>query len=488
MLTKIKNKYNNLPVQVKASFWFLICSFLQKGISAITTPILTRLLTTSEYGQYSVFNSWLTILTVFVTLNLYSGVFTSGMVKFEERKAQFASAMQGLCITLVAGWTVVYWLARDYWNTLFSLTTVQMLCMLIIMWATAAYNFWAVEQRVDFKYKSLVILTLIVSAAKPLIGIVFIILATDKVTALILGFTLVLLIGHTGLFFVQMKRGKVFFSVSIWKYALSFNIPLIPHYLSMNVMGSADRIMISNMVGTEAAGIYNLAHSVALIMTMFNRALLQTLEPWLYKKIKGNQIRDIPRVAYFTFILIALVNIALIVFAPEIVAIFAPKAYYDAIWVIPSVTMSVYFMFAYTFFAVFEFYFKKTKFILIATVLGAIFNISLNYFLIPRFGYYVAGYNALLSYILYTVMHYSMMRYICSNYMNGVDPYSLRILLIITASFMFVGFASLLSYNNVFLRFVLICILLIAFVVKYKKVKEIIKKLINIREENKKSH
>ena len=46
---KFLQKYRNMSVQV-GSFWFLICSFLQKGISSITTPIFTRLLTTEEYG------------------------------------------------------------------------------------------------------------------------------------------------------------------------------------------------------------------------------------------------------------------------------------------------------------------------------------------------------------------------------------------------------------------------------------------------------
>ena len=89
-------------------------------------------------------------------------------------------------------------------------------------------------------------------------------------------------------------------------------------------------------------------------MILFNTALLQTIEPWLYKKIKSKSIKDIEKVAYPAFLLIAGVNILLLVFAPEVVSIFAPTAYHDAIWVVPPVAMSVYFMFAYTFFAVFE--------------------------------------------------------------------------------------------------------------------------------------
>ena len=80
----IKNKYNvlkkysELPIPLKASFWFLITGFLQKGISVITTPIFTRLLSTSEYGQLSIYNSWAGIITIFATLNLSAGVFMRG--------------------------------------------------------------------------------------------------------------------------------------------------------------------------------------------------------------------------------------------------------------------------------------------------------------------------------------------------------------------------------------------------------------------------
>ena len=41
------------------------------------------------------------------------------------------------------------------------------------------------------------------------------------------------------------KQGKKFFSKKYWKYALKFNIPLIPYYLSQVVFNTSDRIMIS---------------------------------------------------------------------------------------------------------------------------------------------------------------------------------------------------------------------------------------------------
>ncbi|WP_261805480.1 lipopolysaccharide biosynthesis protein [Lapidilactobacillus luobeiensis] len=474
-------KYNSLPTPIKASFWFLICAFLQRGISVITTPIFTRLLTTAEYGEYNVFNSWMGIVSVFVTVNLFSGVFTQGLVKFEDKKNQFASSLQGLCLTLCVVWTVIYLLFHNFWNQLFTLTTVQMLAMLCMIWATAVFNFWSVYERVDFKYKRLVIVSVAVSLSKPVLGVIFVLLAKDKVTARILGLALVELIAYTWMFISQIRRGKRFFDKKFWLYALAFNLPLIPHYLSMTVLNSSDRIMINSMVGPDAAGIYSLAYSVSQIMTIFNISLMQTIEPWLYKKIKSRRIGDMALIAYPTFGLIAAVNIILIALAPEIVSIFAPASYYDAIWVIPPVAMSVYFTFAYTFFAVFEFYYEKTKYIAAATTFGAILNIVLNYIFIPIFGYYAAGYTTLVCFIIFAIYHFYFMKKICKTEFDGASPYSTKILLIITGIFMLLGFSLLLTYRNVILRYGIILILCVALFVKRKELIKQVKRIISIK-------
>lgn len=475
------NKYTSLSVQVKASFWFLICGFLQKGVSIITTPIFTRLLSTAEYGQYSVFNSWLGIVSVFVTLQLYSGAFTQGMVKFENKKMKYASSIQGLCLTLVVCWTIIYLLFHEFWNNLFELTIVQMLAMLVLIWSTSVFNFWSVEQRVDLRYHTLVTITIVSTIAKPFVGIVFVILAEDKVTARILGLALVELVCYTWMFFSQMHRGKTYFDRSFWKHALLFNLPLLPHYLSMVVLNSSDRIMINNMVGSNEAGIYSLAYSISQIMTVLNTALLQTIEPWMYKKIKAKRMEDLSGVAYPAVIGVSAVNILLIAFAPEAIALFAPPAYYDAIWVIPPVAMSVYFMFAYSFFAVFEFYYEKTKYIAIATVSGAVLNIVLNYIFIKLFGYCAAGYTTLACFIIFAVYHFHFMRKICKKEMGEVFPYSTRILLIITGIFMVLGFALLFTYYNVFVRYVFIVLLFIVVIIKRKTTLKMAKKILDIR-------
>ena len=459
------DKYKKLPLQVRASIWFLISSFLQKSISALTTPIFTRLLTNAEYGQFNVFLSWQSILRVVVTLNLFYGVYTSGLVKFEEKRNEFISSLEGLTLLLTSCWGVFYFVLRDTLNKLVSLTTPQMLSMILTFWTTAVYSFWAAEQRVKYRYKSLVGVTVAVSIIKPIAGIIAIYFFYDKVTARIISLAVVEIVFFAWMFVYHIFRSNKLYSPFFWKYALRFNIPLIPHYLAQNILNNSDRIMIDRMVSKEAAGIYSLAYSVALIMNLFNTALTQTIGPWVYERIKHHEEKEIKKIALPSIILIAFVNLILITFAPEIIRIFAPPSYYEAIWTIPPVVMSVYFTYLYNVFSYFEFYYEKTSFIAIATIISALANIGLNYVFISLFGYIAAGYTTLICFILYAFCHFFVMKKISKENMAGEDVIPAKSLLYISFGFMAIGFiycamypVSIIRYGSLLISLVIIFI------------------------------
>lgn len=482
-MKKLWVKYNNMPVQIRASIWFLVCTFFQKATMVLTTPIFTRLLSVTEYGEYSVYSSWLGIVTVFISLNLSLGVFVRGLIKFSAEKEQFTSSLQSLTLLMVLIWTVIYLPCSRYINAFTGLTTTKTLLMFLTIWLTAVFGFWAAEQRVDYKYRKLVIMSILVAILGQGVGIVFAIIFPDKVTGRIAGTAVVDFIFYIGLFFAHINKGKVFFDWKYWKYALLFNLPLVPHYLSQTILNSSDRIMINNLIGEAEAGIYGLGYSIAQVMTLFSTALAQTIEPWLYRKIKERKIENISVVAYPSFVFIATVNIILIAFSPEIVKLFAPEEYYQAIWIIPPITMSVFFTYSYLFFAVFEYYFEKTKLVAIASCSGAILNIILNYLFIPIFGYYAAGYTTLFCFIIYAIFHYVFMRKICKSKLENRQPFSLKVYLLIVSGFLGIGFVFLLTYNNDIVRYVLIGILVILIVLKRKKIIEIIKLFLDIRKE-----
>ena len=95
-LKKLKTKYFSLSVAVRAAVWFTFCNLLQKGITMISMPIFTRLLTTEQYGEFTVYQSWYSIINIIVTFNLSGNLILNGMSKYENRRNEFISSIQTL--------------------------------------------------------------------------------------------------------------------------------------------------------------------------------------------------------------------------------------------------------------------------------------------------------------------------------------------------------------------------------------------------------
>ncbi|MCD8311572.1 MAG: oligosaccharide flippase family protein, partial [Firmicutes bacterium] len=374
---RIASTYRNMPLPAKAGLWFTICGFIQKGISFITTPIFTRLLTTSQYGITSVYYSWYSLLSILCTLNLFYGGFNNGMIDYEERRDQYVSAIQGLITAITATWVLIYLLGRTFWNDILDMSTPLVIIMLLEILAHSALSLWSARERYEFRYRNLVIITIANAFFSSFIAALAVWFCDSEygaeariVTHALVG---VLICGN--IYIYNIRKGKKFFDKKIWKGAFLFNLPLLPHYLSTMVLNQADRIMINRMVGSSEAGIYSVAYSVSMVLNIAVSALNNSFTPWLYGKLKKKDYSDVASVTNLMFIGLALILAMLMAFAPECILIFAGDKYTDAVQIIPAVASSLYFIFMYQIFANVEFYWRKKNFIAYASVFGAVLNI-----------------------------------------------------------------------------------------------------------------
>lgn len=406
-IKSIGHRFQGAAPAVKASMAYMVCSFMQKGISVLTTPIFTRLLTTEQYGYYNVYNSWLAVVKIFSTLMLAGTVYMQAVVKFQEDKEKMTGAVAGLGTLTTLIVTALYFLFREELNSLMQVDTLIMTCILITAWEEMMLDLWAVQQRVEHRFKALVLLTLATSLIKPVLGIICV-LSTDvwKAQMRIVSSVSVDVLAYTWFFFHYIRKGKTLFDKKYWKYFLAFSIPLVPHFLTRILLNQSDKVMIQMMVGYGAAGIYGLAHNLAWMLTLVTQAVLNTLSPWLFQRIREKQLGQIERIGLLTSLAVALAGLALTVVAPEVVRIFAPAEYAEAIWIIPPLVASVYFTYLYSLFADFEYYFEAKKYILGASMLGGVLNIGLNYVFIRLFGYLAAGYTTLACFLFLAAAHY----------------------------------------------------------------------------------
>lgn len=479
MLWYIKRHYQNLQSPVKASMWFLICGFGQKGVSLLTTPVFTRIMTNAEYGRYSVYSSWLSIVEIIVSLNLAAGVYTRGLIKNEDDQDRFSSSLLGLSTTCVLIWSVIYIIFQRIINDLLGITTFLAAAMLLETWAHSAYQFWSNKERVNFRYKKLVVLTLLYVILRPVLGIIFVLLADQKhqAEARVCAITLVNVCLFSMLYIAIVKNGKQYYNKKYWLYALKFNLPLLPHYLSQTVLSQSDRIMISHIQGSTEAAYYSVAYTLAMVLQILNTSISATMNPWIYKAIKNREYKKIGEVSYSVLVIVALANLAIVVIAPELMGILAPSDYKKALWVVPPVTASVYFMFLYNLFATFEYYFEKTYYVTVATVIGAGLNIVLNSIFIPRFGFVAAGYTTLVCYILYAFAHYRFMRRVNRIYMDNCVVYDDKVIILLGGVLLAACFFVIHVYKRPELRYIIFALLMLIMIVNRGRVFDLINKI-----------
>ena len=466
---KFVSKWDSVPQAAKISIAFTICSILQRCLSFITLPLFTRLLTPTQYGQFTIYSSWTGILSLLLTLNLAYGSFSTAMVKYEDRRDEYISSIQGICLVLTALFLMIYLPLRKYFNALFELPTFLVLVMVLEVLASTSIELWSGKKRFEFKYKSVVAQVLLVSLLSPIFAYLLVCGTQEKGYARILGYASVNILVGGFIFVVNLMKGKKLYCGEFWKYAFAFNIPLLAFFLSQSIFNQSDRIMISHISGTDKAAMYGVAYNLAMMLTFVLNAINASYVPWFYGKIKEQKQKDNQIISLLLAGMMALLLLAVIWYAPEIILIMAGSQYQEAIWVVAPVSMSVLLMFYSQLFINVAFFYEEKKALVGASIGAALVNIVLNALLIPVYGFVAAGYTTLLSYLIFAFANCLAMRKILRQRNIEDTAYNYRMLLLILVGFMAAGFLGVALYAHLISRIAITLIVLAIILVNSKK-------------------
>ena len=475
LLRNLYHEYTQLNVVKKSMIWFMLCSFIQKCISVISTPIFTRLLTETEFGQYSLYMSWYQIISIFAVLKLDCGVFNKGMSRYSD-KDDFTATIQTLvtCTTTIT--LIIYLIFRKYINAFTELSTLVTVGIFIQIYFQAAMSFWIIRERYDYKYKTVVKSTIVLALLNLFLGVIFVLLARDKGTARIVSCILAYVIVGCFMYILNYTRANKKYDSEKAGFALKFNLPLIPHYLSTYILEQSDRIMIQKIIGTAAVGLYNVAYNAGMVMKLISESINSALIPWQYRKLESRDYNEIDNVLSQMMYIITACLVLFMFLAPECMSLLASRNYYEAVYVIPPVSASILFLFVYGMYGNAEFFFDKNKFVMIISATGAILNITLNYVFIKKNGYIAAGYTTFVCYMLFAYGHLVFINKV-SMKKTEYRIFSFKPLficsLILTVSCILLS----ILYAHIIIRYLIFSVLLIMSIEKKDTVIKIIKKI-----------
>lgn len=370
----------------KSALWQLAGKFSLQGIAFFTTPIFTRLLAPEDYGYAALYMSWLSIFTLIVGLQT-SGSIANARIKYGEpmMNGYISSVMTISVIAFVAILIPVVAL-RNWLSKLVALR--QDLLILAVVQSFFVYVVAFYTAKLD-QFKRVEKSTLL-SVAQSVITIAISLFAvlnarSDKAVAKIYAQAVPsFLFGFFLLFFIYTK-GKKIWDSSYNKFCIGLTLPLLLHALGGLIFCQSDRIMIAKMQTQEMLGFYSVSYALCCVLITIAGALNVAWVPFYFDFKKQNKIDEILRHSKRYVWLYTVLSSGFILLSYDVFKLMAPQKYWGGMRLLPIFVFAFFFDFLYLFPVNFEFYHCQTKMIPIATLLSSIFNILINFLLIPKF-------------------------------------------------------------------------------------------------------
>lgn len=396
-------KQNNSSVAIKSGIWFTICNIITKSIGFLTTPLFTRILTKTEFGDYINFTTWMSIFLYITSLNLEASIIRA---RFDHKDDMDSYVSSMTCLSIVS--TIVFFIITMLFirpiENLVSLNQTQICALFLYLFFYPAIQLYQTKERFEYKYKSTVFITLLVVLGTSALSVVLTLLMEDKLQGRIIGTVLPVCVIGLVIQLIMLYKSKSI-KIKYWKYALPFTLPFIPHLLSMYLLGSMDKVMIRQICGSEDLAVYGLAYTVGTIVSLLVNSMNGAFSPWLGEQLNAknySRIRkvSVPYVAFFSFFAIMAVLIS-----PEVLLVLGGDGYSEARYVIPLVFAGCLMQFVYCMFVNVEQYHKRTIGMAIASIAAALFNYVTNYVFIRKYGYIAAAYTTFFSYFILMLLH-----------------------------------------------------------------------------------
>lgn len=400
------------PSPRTASLWFAGALYFNSALLLLATPVFTRLLTPAEYGTVVLYTSLSTILGIFATLSLSSGVYNIAQIEMESELAEYTSSMLALSTLATLLTLGAFLLAGQFYPYLRGLPPHLLALMFATFVFNAAFLFWQSQQRFNYRYKAVVAVGVVGS----LIGVGMAIyftraLANYRIESRIFFAALPNLLVGIWLYVSLIRRGAVMYSARYWKFALAMGMPLLPHYLAQSFVLQFDRFAIESTLGKASVGVYGLAVSLASALVLLTTAINTTWTPWMLRKLRDGLAQDIVARATDLMVLTAAIAATLSLLSPEIVHLLAPPSYGLAAAVIPLLLVAGHVQFIQSIMLNLEFRHKRVYFITTTSILAAVINVGLNLALVPRLGVQAAALALLGTQIAQCLLYYLMTRW-----------------------------------------------------------------------------
>lgn len=384
----------------------MLTSAVAKSVGILTTPIFTRILSGEDFGKYTLYMSWLGLLTVICSGMISQTVMYRGFEKFKDKKDGFLFS----AFLLGIGFTAIICSLLFAFSPILGLSTELVILLSIQVLCDETVGIFQTVRRYEYNYRALSLTNAASVILTPVLSILLIFGAELGYSGRIFGLLIVSLgiaLPHL-LRLLRLGRGK--FDKAMAKYVAERTLPLLPHTASTAIGAEIDKLIITAALGAEALARYSVAHTLGLGLGFAISALASSLYPWVIRKLSSGNAREVePTFGALTTALGGTV-IAIALFVPEIFSFLAPEEYSEAAAATIPLLISTLPSFASSFITVGIVGKERGGYTFYSATASLVASIALNLLLVPHFGYTGAAISLLVSVTVGFILNYIFLK------------------------------------------------------------------------------
>lgn len=394
---KMENKGKHKSL-IRNTFIFALGNVGSKLVLFLLVPLYTNYLTTAEYGTADLVFTIGQIVIPFASCGIYAAVIRFGISKKYNRNDVLRNSFRiigvGSVVTIILTPLLRFYSALSDWK--------WYMCAYVIvdLFASVEMNYLKAKE----KNRSYAVISITRTLILAVSNIIFIVILKTGVPGYLMSTIIAALYAIILSFIVgglsqDIKNSK--FDKALMKEILIFSFPLILNGISWWIIHSSDKVMIELMISASALGVYTVAGKIPSVINVIVSVFSQAWDISSIKEIEGEN-----DTLFFSSVFD---KFSTLMFSISIIAVILSKPFmsfyvgisFDSAWLyVPLLLVSAAFGAIGTFFGSFFGPLNKNNLVMYSTIAGAVLNIVINYFAIPKLGIWGAVLGTVISYAL----------------------------------------------------------------------------------------
>ncbi|MFH0882960.1 MAG: oligosaccharide flippase family protein [bacterium] len=423
---------------LKTSSLYALGDLITRGMNFFLLPIYTAFLTPEDFGIIGIANVLAMMFPIVFTLGIRGAAlkFYYDYQDEQERRTFYGTIWIFSIVLPTLGYILIEFAGRSFHGSLFEqvpfdpyLHLTLLIGFLTAVFVTIPRELFRAAER-PTAYSSMNLGVFLLSTAFTFWLVVGLKRGAEgALLAKVLGNVVVAV--PLGVFLVRYVRIR--FDTKMFRRALAYSIPMIPHMLSLWLLASVGRLILERHVPLADVGRFNFAFTLSSVLFLLASAMNNALIPVFGNLVRGDELREKNAARASTYLVAMTTGLALpmYLFMPEALHLLTPPSYHGAAGPFPLLLLGFLFNALYTIPAnVLTLGAGNSRIIGVSTITAAVLNVGLNLLLVPKFGVMGAALTHAITYaVFFAICYYFAQRILPLHY----EYFNIGVFLLIAA-------------------------------------------------------